>query len=184
MIEFEETGFDGLVIVKPTIFEDSRGYFVESFNQNEFLKSGFDYSWVQDDESFSLKGTIRGLHFQCGDMAQAKMVRVVKGEIFDVVLDLRRNSRTFGKTFSIRLNDKNKLQMLIPRGFAHGFSVLSESALVHYKVDNFYDKDSERGVYLFDEHLDINWYVDECNRIVSDKDKALPKFNESNKDYF
>lgn len=163
-----------LLIIEPKIFEDNRGYFFESYNQNNFKDAGLNYNFLQDNESKSSFGVIRGLHFQTGKYAQAKLVRVLQGKVLDVAVDLRKNSPTFKKWFSIELSGDNKLQLLIPRGFAHGFSVLSESAVFSYKCDNVYNKESEGSINLFDEELGIDWKVDKSKEIISEKDLESP----------
>jgi dTDP-4-dehydrorhamnose 3,5-epimerase len=171
-----ETGFKGLVIIKPKIFSDQRGYFFESFNQEILNSAGSSFIPVQDNESKSSKGVIRGLHYQLMPYAQAKMIRVVEGKIFDVALDLRRSSRTFGKWFGIDLDSDTKHLILIPRGFAHGFSVLSDIAIIQYKCDNVYNSEYERGIFLNDPALDINWKTGSNIQVISDKDSKQPLF--------
>ena len=135
-MKITETGFDGLLIIEPVVYTDTRGYFMESFNQNTFHKAGIAFTPIQDNESRSVKGVIRGLHYQLRPFDQAKLIRVIEGEIQDVALDIRKNSKTYGKWYGIILNSENKKQLLIPKGFAHGFSVLSKTAVIHYKCDN------------------------------------------------
>ena len=165
-----ETPFDGLFIIEPRLFEDERGYFMETYNAGVFEKSGITNNWVQDNQSRSVYGVIRGLHYQLNPMAQSKLVRVLEGEILDVALDLRKNSPTFGKWFSEILSAGNKKQLLIPRGFAHGFSVLSKNATVFYKCDNLYAPELERGIDIFDPELGIDWKIPADKAIVSPKD--------------
>jgi dTDP-4-dehydrorhamnose 3,5-epimerase len=169
-----ETGFKGLIVIKPTIYTDPRGYFFESFNQSAFNSAGISFSPVQDNESKSIKGVIRGLHYQLNPFPQTKLIRVVMGKIFDVALDLRRDSLTFGKWFGIELDSENKDQLLIPYGFAHGFSVLSEIAVIQYKCDNVYNSKLERGINLNDPSLDIYWKLGSTVPVISDKDLAQP----------
>jgi len=169
-----ETGFKGLIIVKPTIYTDSRGYFFESFNNVAFLEAGISFSSVQDNESKSSKGVIRGLHYQLNPFPQAKLIRVVSGKIFDVALDIRKDSRTFGKWFSIELDSETKDQLLIPHGFAHGFSVLSEIAIIQYKCDNVYNSKFERGINVNDPELDIYWKLGSTVPVISEKDINQP----------
>jgi dTDP-4-dehydrorhamnose 3,5-epimerase len=171
-----ETGFKGLLVIKPKIFKDERGYFFESFNQDALNKAGISFFPVQDNESRSLKGVIRGLHYQLMPYGQAKLIRVVEGKIFDVALDLRKSSRTFGKWFGIDLDSETKELILIPKGFAHGFSVLSDSAVIQYKCDNVYNSQYERGVFLNDPQLDINWKTGSTVPVISDKDLKQPLF--------
>lgn len=174
-MEITRTSFKDLVICKPSVFKDERGYFMESFNERTFQKkSGIDVLFVQDNQSQSDFGVLRGLHFQVGEMAQAKLVRVLHGEVLDVVVDLRRNEPTFGKSFSIVLSAQNNTQLYVPRGFAHGFLVLSSTATFFYKCDNYYDKSSERGLKYDDPSLDINWHLEEQDFILSEKDKLNP----------
>ena len=169
-----ETGFKGLLIIKPQIHNDPRGYFFESFNQGEFKKSGINFIPLQDNESKSVKGVIRGLHYQLNPYPQAKLIRVVAGKILDVALDIRRDSLTFGKWFGIELDSENKDQLLIPHGFAHGFSVLSDIAVIQYKCDNFYNSKHERGINVNDPSLDIYWKLGSLIPIISEKDLAQP----------
>lgn len=171
-----ETGFEGLVLLKPTIYPDSRGYFLETFNQKVFRNSGIEFNPVQDNESRSAKGVIRGLHYQLSPFAQAKLIRVVEGRIFDVALDIRRNSATYGKWFGIELDSESKEQVLIPEGFAHGFSVLSDIAVIQYKCSNFYNPQNERGISPTDPELGIDWRLGSCSPVISEKDMKHPHF--------
>lgn len=175
---FIETGLPDLKVFEPKVFADSRGYFFESFNQNTFADAGIESVFVQDNESKSNKGVVRGLHYQHAPFAQAKLVRVVKGKVLDVVLDIRKGSPTFGKVYSIELSAENKLQLYIPRGFAHGFSVLEDETIFQYKCDNFYSKESEGGIRYNDHSLSIDWKIGEAEAVVSDKDKVLPLFKD------
>lgn len=174
----EKTGIEDLVIAIPTVFNDKRGYFFESYNQAKFHENGIMYQFIQDNQSFSKRGVIRGLHLQINSFAQAKLVRVLQGEILDVAVDLRKNSPTYGQHFSVVLSAVNKKQLMVPHGFAHGFSVLSETASVMYKVDQLYHKESERGIRYDDPTLAIDWQLDVKEIIVSEKDLILPSFNE------
>jgi len=169
-----ETGFKGLMVIKPTIYPDSRGYFFESFNQVAFHNAGISFSPVQDNESKSSEGVIRGLHYQLSPYDQAKLIRVIEGRIFDVALDIRKDSLTFGKWFGIELDSESKDQVLIPRGFAHGFSVLSDIAIIQYKCDNVYNHLYERGIFLNDPALDINWKTGSTVPVISEKDLKHP----------
>jgi dTDP-4-dehydrorhamnose 3,5-epimerase len=172
---FIPTALEGCFIIEPRIFNDGRGYFFESYNAKTFNAGiGSEITFVQDNQSFSTKGVLRGLHFQKGEFAQAKLVRVSVGAVLDVATDLRKKSPTFGQTFSIELSEENNRQFFIPRGFAHGFIVLSEVAVFQYKCDNYYDKASEGGVHYADPDLDINWGLPFDELLVSDKDKELP----------
>jgi len=178
-MKITETGFNGLLVIKPSVYKDSRGYFFESFNKNTFQNAGIDYSPIQDNESKSTRGVIRGLHYQLKPFDQSKLIRVVEGKIFDVVLDLRKSSLTFGKWFGIELDSETKDQLLIPKGFAHGFSVLSEIAIIQYKCDNVYNPQNERGVALNDPALDINWKLGNTSPVISEKDLKLPLFKDA-----
>jgi dTDP-4-dehydrorhamnose 3,5-epimerase len=169
-----ETGFKGLIIIKPTIYCDSRGYFFESFNQSVLKNAGIIFNPVQDNESKSSKGVIRGLHYQLHPYGQTKLVRVVEGKIFDVALDIRKDSVTYGKWFGTELDSETKDQFLIPKGFAHGFSVLSDIAVIQYKCDNFYNPQLERGIALNDPALDINWKLGSVVPVISEKDLKHP----------
>ena len=172
-----KTTLDGLVVLKPTVFKDNRGYFMESYNQNNINKLVGNVHFVQDNESVSSRGVLRGLHFQKPPYAQAKLVRCLKGSVLDVVLDLRKDSKTYGKFETIFLTEENKKQLFIPKGFAHGFVVLSEIAIFSYKVDNYYNPESESGVLWNDLVLNIDWKINKKEIIVSKKDKSLPTFN-------
>jgi dTDP-4-dehydrorhamnose 3,5-epimerase len=173
---FLDTRFDGLKIFEPRVFIDSRGYFFESFNQQTFQEAGIENVFVQDNESLSQRGVLRGLHYQLNPMSQAKLVRVVIGEVLDVVVDIRKKSPTFGKSYSLNISAENKRQLYIPRGFAHGFIVLSEECIFQYKCDNFYSKESEGGIIYNDSDLNIDWQLNESQFVISDKDKSLPTF--------
>lgn len=187
---FQATEFPGLMVFEPRVFEDQRGYFFESYNENIFREAGIDIKWVQDNQSSSVYGVIRGLHYQLPPFAQTKLVRVLRGKILDVVVDIRKGSPTFGKNFSKVLSAKNKKQLLIPKGFAHGFSVLSKKAEVLYKCDNFYNKESEAGIVYNDPVLNIDWKVPVPAPnvkteapVVSEKDRLLPLFADCNNSF-
>jgi len=173
---FIQTPIPDLLVFEPKVFEDSRGYFFESFNLNTFRAEGVDINFVQDNQSSSLYGVIRGLHYQLNPYAQAKLIRVLVGKILDVAVDIRKGSPTFGKSFSIELSAENKKQLLVPRGFAHGFSVLSEHAEVLYKCDAFYNKSSEGGILYNDDAINVDWKIPADKEIVSEKDLQLPAF--------
>lgn len=174
-----ETKLSGCFIIEPKVFEDERGYFFESFNQRAFNNAiKQDVRFVQDNESYSSKGVLRGLHFQKGDYAQAKLVRVLQGEVLDISVDIRKNSPTFGQHVAVTLSESNKKQFYIPRGFAHGFVVLSHTAKFLYKCDNFYNKNAESGIIYNDETFNIDWVLPENNLLISSKDMALPQFAE------
>lgn len=171
----KETKLKGCYILQPKVFEDNRGYFIESYNENTLKKAlGQNISFVQDNESQSSKGVLRGLHYQKGEFAQAKLVRVIKGKVLDIAVDLRKNSSTFGEHISAILSEENKSQLFIPRGFAHGFLVLEDNTIFSYKCDNFYNKDSETGVIYNDKDLNIDWQYPESKLILSEKDLLLP----------
>ena len=173
---FTVTDFPGLVIFEPAVFSDDRGFFFESFNELTFQNQGIATHFVQDNQSFSKFGVVRGLHYQLNPHAQSKLVRVLSGAILDVVVDLRQGAPGFGKTFEIELTAENRKQLFIPKGFAHGFSVLSEMAEVMYKCDQFYNKESEGGIIYNDPSLRINWRIPAGKEIVSSKDILLPSF--------
>ena len=174
---FLKTEIPGLLIFEPNVFEDSRGYFFESYNHKEIQQQGLEINFVQDNQSSSLFGVIRGLHYQLNPKAQAKLIRVLSGIILDVVVDIRKGSPCFGKQFSLILSAENKKQLFIPKGFAHGFSVLSEQAEVFYKCDEYYDRKSEAGIVYNDSQLKIDWQIPEGKEIISEKDRQLPLFD-------
>ncbi len=178
MLEVVHTGIAGLLLIKPKVHGDARGYFFESYNKRAFETVGVTCEFVQDNQSFSKYGTLRGLHFQVGEHAQTKLVRVLDGRILDVAVDLRPSSTTFGKVFSAELSSDNHLQMLVPKGFAHGFVVLSETALVSYKCDGFYAPEHEAGIHYADPQLAIDWQVPLSQILVSEKDKKHATFRE------
>lgn len=171
---FYQTDIEGLLIFEPKVFEDSRGYFFESYNEKIFQQQGINCRWVQDNQSSSSYGVIRGLHYQLNPDAQSKLVRVLEGVIMDAAVDIREKSSTYGKAFCIELSSSNNKQLFIPPGFAHGFSVLSEKAVVLYKCDGFYNKESEAGILYNDLALNIDWKIPMGKEIVSEKDKQLP----------
>ncbi len=173
---FITTDFSGLLIFEPAVYQDDRGYFFESYNEQTFHREGIMNRFVQDNQSFSTYGVIRGLHYQLQPHAQAKLIRVLQGKILDIAVDLRKDSPTYGKYMGIELSAGNRQQFLIPQGFAHGFSVLSETAEVSYKCDAFYHKDSEGGIRYDDPDLNIDWQVPAGKAIVSQKDLELPAF--------
>ena len=173
---FKKTDFPGLLIFEPTVFEDSRGYFFESYNQQLCEQENVFINFVQDNQASSGFGVIRGLHYQLAPFSQTKFIRVLSGKILDVAVDLRKSSPTFGKTYSIELSAENTLQLLIPQGFAHGYSVLSPTAEVFYKCDAFYKKESEAGIMYNDAALNINWEIPADQEIISEKDTLHPSF--------
>lgn len=173
------TPLEGCLIIEPKVFKDERGYFFESFHAARFAEcTGIETAFVQDNQSFSRYGTIRGLHFQEPPYAQAKLVRALEGKILDVVVDLRENSKSFGQSFSIVLSAENFLQLYVPKGMAHGFSVLSPTALVHYKCDTYYHAAAEKGILYKDSFLNIDWQIPENAALVSEKDRCLPTFRQ------
>jgi dTDP-4-dehydrorhamnose 3,5-epimerase len=180
-----KTEIDGVVIIKPNIFQDSRGYFFESFSQREFEERVGKVNFVQDNESCSSYGVVRGLHFQKPPYTQAKLVRCVRGAVLDVAVDLREDSPTYGKYVSVELTEDNHLQLFIPKGFAHGFSVLSDKAIFQYKCDEFYHPEADGGISILDDTIEdtignkgINWHIDKNKMILSDKDKKHPMLND------
>lgn len=174
-----ETYLKECFVIEPKIFGDSRGYFFESFNTKVFnKKTGLNIGFVQDNEAFSNRGVLRGLHFQNGEFAQAKLVRVVKGKVLDVAVDLRPNSKTYGKHFSIILSEENKKQLFVPRGFAHGYSVLEDNTIFTYKCDNFYNPNEEGGLIYNDTTLNIDWMLGESEVVISEKDEKLKGIKE------
>lgn len=180
-MKIKQTPLKDCYIIEPTIFEDDRGYFYEKFNEQKFEQlTGMNGHFVQDNISKSSYGVLRGLHLQKGDHSQAKLVSCLEGKVWDVAVDLRADSPTLGKWFGIELSDENKLQFYVPRGFGHGFSVLTRTAVFAYKCDNFYSKESEGGVLWKDQELNIDWKLPVSDIILSDKDKIQPTFAEGN----
>lgn len=174
-MNFIATKLEGCFIIESKIILDERGYFMESFNQNTFQKEiGQNVHFVQDNQSYSMKGVLRGLHYQTGAHAQAKLVRVLQGEVLDVAVDIRPNSLTFGQYEAVLLSAENQKQFFVPRGFAHGFLVLSETATFFYKCDNFYNKESEGGIIFNDAQINIDWKFPTAELIISEKDKMQP----------
>ena len=176
------TKLEGCFIIEPTLFYDDRGYFMESFNEVRFEKeTGQRVHFVQDNQSYSTKGVLRGLHYQTGEYAQAKLVRVLDGEVLDIAVDIRPDSATYGQYEAIVLSGENKKQFFVPRGFAHGFLVLSDTATFFYKFDNFYNKESEGGIIYNDSSLNIDWQLPSEDLIISEKDKVLPTLDNARK---
>lgn len=176
------TKLEGCFIIEPNVIKDDRGYFMESFNEQRFAQeTGNQVHFVQDNQSFSSKGVLRGLHYQAGEHAQAKLVRVMQGEVLDVAVDVRPGSATYGEYVAVTLTAENNRQLFVPRGFAHGFLVLSDTATFFYKCDNFYDKESEGGIIYNDKSINIDWAMPEDNLLISDKDKVLPNLENSKK---
>ena len=180
---FIKTEFPGLLVFEPKVFEDSRGYFYESYNKNTFSEQGVTINFVQDNQAKSSFGVIRGLHFQMEPHAQTKLLRVLSGEIIDAVVDIRKNSPTYGKAYTILLSAENKKQFLVPKGFAHGYSVISETAEVFYKCDEFYHKESEGGILWNDPTLQIDWRIPRDKALVSEKDIQLPLLKDCNHNF-
>lgn len=181
-MKFIETKLKGCFILEPKIIKDQRGYFMESFNEKTFQEGVRQkVSFLQDNQSFSTKGVLRGLHYQCGEHAQAKLVRVLDGEVLDVAVDLRPESDTYGQYEAVLLSAENQKQFFVPRGFAHGFLVLSKSATFFYKCDNFYNKENEAGIVYNDKTLNIDWNFPVQDLIISDKDKVLPNLQNAKK---
>jgi dTDP-4-dehydrorhamnose 3,5-epimerase len=175
-MEVIKTEIDGLLIVKPAVFPDKRGYFFESYNKGKYVKGGIDVDFVQDNVSFSQKNVLRGLHFQNPPHAQAKLVSVLRGAVLDVAVDIRKNSPTYGKYYSVLLSEENKLQFFLPAGFAHGFLTLEDNTLFSYKCSNLYNKESEGSILWNDSELGIDWQVE--NPIVSPKDEEASRFKD------
>ena len=180
-MKIEKTVIDGLLVFYPNIYEDERGFFFESYNEKRYFEAGLNAKFVQDNISKSSRGTVRGLHYQVGEFAQGKLCQVLSGEVLDVAVDIRFGSPTFGKYFSLKLNDKERNQLWIPPGFAHGFSVLSEEAVFMYKCSNFYSKKDERAIIYNDQDLNITWQIE--NPIISEKDKLAGKFKDIKEDF-
>lgn len=174
---FIKTKIPGLVIIEPKVFGDNRGYFFESFNQKEFNENIGDFNFVQDNESKSTRGVLRGLHFQKPPFTQAKLVRCIKGKVVDVALDIRKGSPTYGEYEVVLLSEDNKRQLFVPRGFAHGFAVLSDEAIFSYKVDNWYAPTHDTGIMWNDKTLNIDWKIQDNEVMLSEKDKNLHLFD-------
>tara|TARA_R100001132_G_C3268681_1_gene91008 strand:+ start:862 stop:1407 length:546 start_codon:yes stop_codon:yes gene_type:complete len=178
-VEIIQSPLKDCFYIKPSVFEDKRGVFSETYNQKQFERAtGLSVNFIQDNQSTSKYGVLRGLHFQTGSMAQAKLVRVAQGRVLDIVVDLRKDSPSFGRQFSLELSGENAFQLFVPKGFAHGFVTLSEKSIFCYKCDNFYDKTSESGIIYNDATLNIDWHLPQEDLIVSEKDLELPTFKE------
>ena len=182
-MKITKTNIEGLLLLNPKVFEDERGHFFESFNKEQLKKAGINAEFVQDNESYSKFGVLRGLHFQTKEYAQAKLVRVIKGEVLDVVVDLRDNSANFGQHASFKLSAENKHQLFIPRGFAHGFVTLSANAILQYKCDNYYHKDAEDGLVFNDSILNIDWLLDKEQFIINERDKNFQTLKQFKQKY-
>jgi dTDP-4-dehydrorhamnose 3,5-epimerase len=180
-LEFEKTFIEGLILVKPDFFPDKRGYFFETYNRKKYIEGGIDQTFVQDNISKSIKNTLRGLHYQVGDYAQGKLCSVITGIVQDIAVDIRFGSPTFGKYFAVELSDENKFQLWIPPGFAHGFAVISNTAIFNYKCSALYSRQDERSIIFNDSHINIDWKVE--NPIVKEKDLRAKKFSEIERDF-
>ena len=179
-MKFTPTNLDGCYLIEPNIINDERGYFMESFNKKSFQEGvQQEVHFVQDNQSFSTQGVLRGLHYQRGEHSQAKLVRVLSGKVLDVAVDIRPESATYGQHFSVVLSGEKNNQLFVPRGFAHGFLVLSEAATFFYKCDNYYNKESEGGIIYNDENLSIDWHFSQQKLIISEKDQQLPMFSKA-----
>lgn len=177
-MKFTTTSIDGLLVIEPQIFTDSRGYFFESYSKTKFAEAGLDIDFVQDNQSFSAKNSVRALHAQSNPHAQAKLVRVIQGSVLDIAVDIRKDSPTYGKYETFELSSKNQLQVFIPQGFLHGFIALEDDTIFTYKVNNYYSKDCEIGIKWNDPTLSIKWGISEAEALVSPKDMVLPDFKE------
>lgn len=180
-MELIDEPIEGLKLIKPRVFEDERGYFYESYQKSTFAELNIHNEFVQDNEAYSQKNILRGLHYQLPPYSQAKLVRVVRGEVQDIAVDIREKSPTYGKVYSVILSESNKFQLFIPRGFAHGYLVLSEDAIFCYKTDNIYNKASEGGIRFNDQTLKIDWNINQSDVILSEKDSILPAFGNHRK---
>ena len=178
-----ETFIQGLFVIEPKVFADTRGYFLESYNQAKLAEAGIDYKFVQDNESKSGYGVIRGLHYQLAPKSQTKLVRVLAGTIYDMAVDIRKGSPTYGQSYGLELSTENRKQLLIPKGFAHGFSVLSETAVVFYKCDEFYAPEYDAGIIHNDPELNIDWRIPVDKVVLSDKDSKLPLFRDAKNNF-
>ncbi|WP_144461936.1 dTDP-4-dehydrorhamnose 3,5-epimerase [Siminovitchia fortis] len=182
-MKITKTNLEGVLIIEPAMFGDHRGWFMETYNEGKFIQAGLDLKFVQDNHSFSaVKGTLRGLHYQLSPKAQTKLVRCTRGAIFDVAVDIRKNSPTFGKWLGLELTAENKKQLLIPKGFAHGFITLTENVEVQYKVDELYAPECDRGIIWNDPTIEINWPID-ISPILSEKDKKAPLLNDADNNF-
>lgn len=175
-MQVRTTPIDGLLVIEPHVFHDDRGYFFESYHTEKYAQIGISNKFIQDNEARSAQNVVRGLHYQLPPFAQAKLVRVIEGTVLDIAVDIREGSATYGQVFSLEISADNKLQMFIPRGFAHGYAVLSPTAIFSYKCDAPYSKSNEAGIKLDDSTLAIDWKIDFSKAIISDKDKVLPAF--------
>lgn len=183
-MNIKETSIPGLLIIEPDVFEDPRGYFFESYNHRQFQEAGIDKYFVQDNQSLSGYGVIRGLHYQLSPYSQSKLVRVLEGSVWDVVVDIRKNSPTFGRSFGLEISAKNRIQLYVPKGMAHGFAVISPAAVFFYKCDNFYNQSAERGIHYLDRDLGIDWPVPAEKILISSKDQILPPFREAEMNFY
>lgn len=175
-VQFNKTEIPGVIVIEPRVFSDERGYFFESYNSEVFAKGGITDVFVQDNEAKSQRGVLRGLHYQVGAAAQSKLVRVTRGSVFDIAVDIREGSKTYGRWIGVELSAENKKQLYLPRGFAHGYLALEDDTILCYKCDNTYSREDEGGIRYDDPTLDIRWPVDRLTPIISTKDLALPAF--------
>ena len=182
-MEIIKTAIEDLLIIKPKVFADARGFFFESYSEKNFQEAGINIHFCQDNQSKSGYGVVRGLHYQLNPDSQTKLVSVVQGRVWDIAVDLRKNSATYGQWHGVELTEENKLQFLVPQGFAHGFSVLSETAIFSYKCDNFYNPELERGIMYNDTDLNIDWKIPADKALISDKDKKHPLFKDAEKNF-
>lgn len=178
-MKIKETPIPGLLVIEPVVFEDTRGYFFESYNKRSLANMGIEADFVQDNQSQSEYGVIRGLHYQLAPYGQAKLVRVLEGSVWDVIVDLRKGSPTYGHSFGIEISQANRLQLFIPKGMAHGFAVTSQQAVFFYKCDDYYRPEAERGIHCLDPNLKIEWPVNTDKALISNKDRMLPLFSEA-----
>lgn len=178
-----KTKIPDLLIIEPTVYGDQRGYFYESYSKSKYEELGVHANFVQDNVSSSVRGVVRGLHFQLEPYSQAKLIQVLKGRVLDVAVDLRQGSPTFGQHLALEISEENHLQFFVPKGFAHGFSVLSDEVIFSYKCDNYYNKEAERGLNFNDPNLNINWQIPENEIIVSPKDQVLPSLHEAEQNF-
>ena len=183
-MKITSTNIPGLLILEPKIFNDDRGYFFESYNKKVFGINELNMQFIQDNQAKSTYGVIRGLHYQLAPYSQTKLIRVLQGEIYDVAVDIRKNSPTFGKWLGVHLSEENQKQLLVPKGFAHGYSVLSKEAVILYKCDDSYNKESERGIMYNDPSINIDWKIDTNKSIISAKDKVLPVIEKAEMNFY
>ncbi|MFO7616601.1 MAG: dTDP-4-dehydrorhamnose 3,5-epimerase [Bacteroidales bacterium] len=182
-MNIRKTPIPGLVIIEPSLFEDSRGYFFESYNKRDLANAGIVADFIQDNQSMSGFGVVRGLHYQLAPYSQAKLVRVLEGSVWDVVVDLRKGSPAYGQAYSLEISQANRIQLFIPKGLAHGFAVTSQKAVFFYKCDEYYHPDAERGIHCLDPALNLDWPVGVDQALISNKDRTLPLFADAEKNF-